>query len=325
MTGRVVVVGAVEIALVVDVTRLPGPGEEAIGTGFRRYVGGQGTTLAMAALSAGAEVAVVGRVGADDAGQACRRMLADQGADLSGLTEDPWLPTGHRLTWVDPEGRRAGVAVAGAVEGLTPDAIEAVNRSLRGPLGPGDVVLVGGGVPVPVVPATVRRARERSARIVLALSTYRRVPDDVLGYADPVVVGESGALFLADSAAVPGSLAVTFGNAGAAWRGIPAIDPDAGRSVAGVEALEPSRDDPPEVVDAFAGALAAGFVTVPDPPGQPRRLGVGGSRTGASESGASEVTGLGGVDVVPHPLILGLRAATKARRGGPEGVGVPLL
>lgn len=318
MTGRVVVVGAVEIALVVDVTRLPGPGEEAIGTGLRRYVGGQGTTLAMAALSAGAEVAVVGRVGADDAGQACRRLLAGHGIDVSGLVEDPWLPTGHRLTWVDPEGRRAGVAMAGAVEGLAPDAIEAVKGIRQGPLGPADVVLVGAGVPAPVVPATVRRARERSARIVLALSPYRRVPDDVLGYADPVVVGESGALFLADSAALPGSLAVTFGSAGAAWRGIPAIDPGAGPSNGDVLALEPTRDDPPEVVDAFAGALAAGFVTGPD------RGGPGNGRTPRS-SGDAEVTGLGGVEAVPHPLILGLRAATKARRGGPEGVGVPLL
>ena len=86
-------------------------------------------------------------------------------------------------------------------------------------VGPGDIVLLQLEVPLAVVTAAARRASARGARVILNLAPYAALPPDVVALADPLVVNEHEALLLADSEAMPASLVVTFGAAGAAWDG----------------------------------------------------------------------------------------------------------
>jgi len=74
------------------------------------------------------------------------------------------------------------------------------------------------------------------------------LPADIVAIADPLVVNEHEALMLADSEAVPASLVVTFGAAGAAWDG----DQLTGPIVEGSEVLDTTGAG-----DAFCGALSA--------------------------------------------------------------------
>ena len=53
--------------------------------------------------------------------------------------------------------------------------------------------------------------------MVVNAAPYAALPDDVAGFADPVVVNQHEAMELADSGVVPGSLLVTFGAAGCTW------------------------------------------------------------------------------------------------------------
>ncbi|WP_434582082.1 PfkB family carbohydrate kinase [Carbonactinospora thermoautotrophica] len=68
-SGRVVVVGAINVDLVVAAGRLPGPGETVVGARVERHGGGKGANAAVAAARAGAAVRLVGAVGA---GGGCR-------------------------------------------------------------------------------------------------------------------------------------------------------------------------------------------------------------------------------------------------------------
>ena len=68
MGGRVVVVGAVNVDLVVAADRLPGPGETVVGPGVVQHGGGKGANAAVAAARVGAAVTLVGAVGDDDTG-----------------------------------------------------------------------------------------------------------------------------------------------------------------------------------------------------------------------------------------------------------------
>jgi len=241
--GQVVVVGSLNVDLVTRVERHPKPGETVCGSGLERFAGGKGANQAVAAAAAGASVAMVGCVGADEAGSAYVARLLALGIDVAAVRVQPDCPTGHALITVDEAGENAIVVVAGANAAVAVEDLEVLGR-----VGAGDVVLLQLEVPPAVVAAAARRASARGARVILNLSPFAALPPDVVALADPLVVNEHEALLLADSEALPASIVVTFGAAGAAWDG----DQVSGPVVEGPEALDTTGAG-----DAFCGALGA--------------------------------------------------------------------
>src|ERR1035437_4692878 len=248
--GRVVVVGSLNVDLVTHVERHPKPGETVLGSGLQRMAGGKGANQAVAASEAGATVVMVGRVGSDEAGSAYVARLSALGIDAASIRVAPDCPTGHALITVDEAGENSIVVVAGANASVALDDLEVLDL-----VGPGDIVLVQLEVPREVVTAAVRSASARGARVVLNLAPYTALPPDVLALADPVVVNEHEARLLADSQAMPLSLVVTFGAAGAAWEGDrltgPVVDPPAVLDTTGAG-------------DAFCGARSAALAAGAD-------------------------------------------------------------
>lgn len=241
--GRVVVVGSLNVDLVTRVERHPKPGETVVGSGLERLAGGKGANQAVAASVAGAAVVMVGCVGSDEAGSAYVARLASFGIDVAGVHSLRDCVTGHALITVDEAGENSIVIVAGANAAVT-----VADLAVLDSVGPGDVVLLQLEVPLQVVAAAARRASNRGARVVLNLAPYAAVPPDVVALADPLVVNEHEALMLADSEAMPASLVVTFGAAGAAWDGDQVTGPVVDES----EVLDTTGAG-----DAFCGALSA--------------------------------------------------------------------
>jgi ribokinase len=244
--GRVVVIGSLNVDLVTHVERHPKPGETVLGAGLKRLAGGKGANQAVAAAEAGATVVMVGRVGSDESGLAYVARLSALGIDAASIRVTPDCPTGHALIAVDDTGENTVVVVAGANAEVSVDDLDVLQS-----VGPDDVVLLQLEVPLEVVTAAVRGASARGARVVLNLAPYAALPPDVLALADPLVVNEHEALFLADSEAMPASLVVTFGAAGAAWDGDQLTGP-----------VVDQRDvlDTTGAGDAFCGALSAALV-----------------------------------------------------------------
>ncbi len=275
MSGRVLVLGSLNIDLVTRVERHPRPGETVLGEGLRRLAGGKGANQAVAAAAAGADVAMVGCVGDDDGGRAYRERLDRLGIDVSAVRVAPDALTGHALIQVSDDGENTIVVVPGANDALDERELAAVDA-----LGPGDVLVLQLEVPRPVVCTAARRAAGRGARVVLNVAPYAALPPDVVALADPVVANEHEMQSLAEAGAQPASLLVTFGANGAAWDGVTtpahAVDPadvvdttGAGDAFCGALAAALARgDDRPA---ALAAALAAGAGAVrregaqPDP------------------------------------------------------------
>ncbi len=241
--GRVVVVGSLNVDLVTRVERHPKPGETVLGTGLERLAGGKGANQAVAAAAAGASVALLGCVGSDEAGSAYIARLLALGIDVRGVRVQPRCPSGHALITVDEMGENSIVVIAGANAAVGLDDLAALHS-----VGPGDVVMLQLEVPVAVVAAAARLASDRGARVILNLAPYAALPHDVVAIADPLVVNEHEAQMLADAEALPASLVVTFGAAGAAWDG----DQLTGPVVEASEVLDTTGAG-----DAFCGALAA--------------------------------------------------------------------
>ena len=165
MTGRVIVVGSVNVDLVIRGGPLPAPGETVNGGLFERHDGGKGANQAVAAARLGADVRFIGAVGDDSFGIEARAALSAEGVDVSGLALLAGEATGIALILVDPAGENVISVASGANRAIEPAAVVAELARL-GSL-TGDVVLVANEMTPAVVQAALQAAQAAGARTIL--------------------------------------------------------------------------------------------------------------------------------------------------------------
>ncbi|MDN5383458.1 MULTISPECIES: ribokinase [Streptomyces] len=117
----IAVVGSLNLDLVTPVPRHPVPGETVLGGDITEHPGGKGANQAVAAARLGGRVALIGRVGEDDAADAMTAAVRAEGVDTTHLLRTPGVPTGRALITVDPSGENAIVVSPGANSRLTAD------------------------------------------------------------------------------------------------------------------------------------------------------------------------------------------------------------
>lgn len=112
MAPCIVVVGSINLDLVAQCERLPRPGETVTGATFSRVPGGKGANQAVACARLGADVTLLGAVGADDLAGEALAELRDDGVELVLATSAE--PTGVALIYVDGAGENQIVVAPGA-------------------------------------------------------------------------------------------------------------------------------------------------------------------------------------------------------------------
>ena len=153
-TPGVVVVGSANLDIVVPVPHHPVTGETVMGGDHALVPGGKGANQAVAAARQGAKVAIVGRVGADDAGATLRISLEEAGVLTTHLTTDDEAPSGIALIGVDDDGDNAIVVSPGANARVTAADVAAATGAVAG----AEVVLLQLEVPVEAVTAAADTA-----------------------------------------------------------------------------------------------------------------------------------------------------------------------
>ena len=307
MSGRVIVVGSVNVDLVAAVEALPAVGETVTGARFSRHHGGKGGNQAVAAARLGVPTAFVGSVGDDEFGVAARAGLEAEGVDVSALRVAPGEATGVALILVDARGENVIAVASGANAAVTPANVSTAFEVLRP--GRGDVVLVGHEIPTGTAAAALAAGRAAGSTTVLNPAPAPGIDRAVFGLADVLVPNRTelaqllahearrigrptpgadrpdvGALTLlppnSEGAGVGTAVLVTLGAAGAVLvrRGAPALDvpPPAVRVVDTVGAG-----------DALCGALAASIASGHDLEESVRRAVVAGTLATAA-AGARE-------------------------------------
>ncbi|MDZ8201192.1 PfkB family carbohydrate kinase [Microbacterium sp. SSW1-59] len=237
--GRVVVVGSLNLDTVLEVERIPSPGETVPSRGGAFMPGGKGGNQAAAAAAAGASTRIVAAVGAD--GERYLRHLAAAGVDTSAVTRLPDSPTGAATVIVDAAGENVIVVTEGA-NGRVPSARVAAEEWTAA-----DVVLVQFEIPAEVVRAAAERARATGATLVVNPSPWRDDLSDVLAQAHVVIVNEHERRQLGEDVA-DDRVCTTLGGEGARW----------GSHTATPQPITPI--DTAGAGDAFAGTLAAALV-----------------------------------------------------------------
>ncbi|MGH2635474.1 MAG: ribokinase [Actinomycetota bacterium] len=258
--GRLVVLGAANIDLVVRGARLPAPGETVVGGAFERHHGGKGANQAVAAARAlrgtplEGRVTFLGAVGDDAFGADALAALEAERVDVSATKIARGIPTGVALIVVDAVGENQIAVAPGANAELTAADVDAVIEGL----GPGSLLLASLEVPFASIARAAERSRERGIPFFLNPAPASAAAAEILSSASVVIPNEGeletiapGASGASLAATHPGlSVVVTKGRHGADVSG-----PGGAASIAAapVEAVDTTGAG-----DCLNGVFAAG-------------------------------------------------------------------
>jgi ribokinase len=201
----ITVVGSINLDIVATGPALPRPGETVGGARLARHPGGKGANQALAARRLGADVQLVGAVGADDMADEALKLLQTGGVDLSQVAHVNGETTGVALIAVDAtSGENLIVVCPGANHVLRPEDVAHLPiEHMMGVL----------EVPVPVLLAAAEKA---TGFVSLNLAPAMTIPDQLMTMADLISVNESEAATYGDHLMTCGALvAVSLGAAGA--------------------------------------------------------------------------------------------------------------
>ena len=254
MTGRVMVVGSLNIDTLLFVERPPRVGESIHALASASRPGGKGGNQAVAAAAAGAETVMIGAVGAD--GTRYIRHLQALGVDVRGIRVLQGEPTGFATVIVGGDGENSVVVSEGSNAYVRAEQLDALH------IREGDVVSLQYELPAEVVARVAEAASFAGATVLVNPSPWRADEAGILRHASSILVNTLEADQIAGL--VPqDKLCVTAGSEGARWGGTavpaPRITPvdttGAGDCCAGTRAallaLGRAREE------ALTGAVAA--------------------------------------------------------------------
>ncbi|MEH6809532.1 MAG: ribokinase [Hyphomonas oceanitis] len=201
----ITVTGSINLDIVATGPTLPRPGETVTNARLARHPGGKGANQALAAKRLGADVRLIGAVGADDMAEEALKLLQAGGVDLSGVQHINGETTGVALIAVSADGENLIVVCPGANRALRPADVEDA-----------DITHMIGVLEIPA--DTLLAAASRATGFVsLNLAPAMTVPDALLARASLLCVNETEAAFYGDALHASGALvAISLGGEGAA-------------------------------------------------------------------------------------------------------------
>jgi ribokinase len=192
MAPKIVVVGSLNMDLVVQVSRIPKPGETVLGNTFHTAAGGKGANQAVAAARLGAQVTMVGCVGDDDYGQALVQGLQADDVDTRFIRRDRKHHTGVALITVGENGENSIVVISGANWHITQSDIDIAANELAN----ADILVLQLETPIEIVEYAASIAHDHHVPIILNPAPARALSSKLLNCITYLVLNESEASLL---------------------------------------------------------------------------------------------------------------------------------
>ena len=191
-TPKVTVVGSLNIDLVCHATRRPSKGETIIGDAFDIFTGGKGFNQATAAARLGAEVTLVGSVGADPFGEMLLAATENEHIDSRFVTKRTDTGTGVATIVIEPDGDNSIIVVPRANMALTTADIDAAADTIAD----ADVLLLQLETPVAASEHAAEIAKAHGTMVILNPAPAQPLPDSLLAYVDILTPNQSEAELL---------------------------------------------------------------------------------------------------------------------------------
>ena len=184
---KVTVVGSLNVDLVCRAMRRPDKGETLIGDAFDIFTGGKGFNQATAAARLGADVTLIGSVGADLFGDMLLAATENEHIDSRFVTKRTNVGTGVATIVIEPDGDNSIIVVPRANMALTTANIDAAADCIAD----ADVLLLQLETPIAVSEYAAAIAKKHDTRVILNPAPAQPLPDSLLGYVDILTPNQS--------------------------------------------------------------------------------------------------------------------------------------
>jgi ribokinase len=172
----IVVVGSSNTDMIIQVDRLPRPGETVLGGRFSTSPGGKGANQAVAAARAGGMVAFIASVGQDVFGEQAIAGFRADGINVDHVLRHRAMPSGVALIFVARNGQNCIAVASGANRNLTPTQAARAERLIAR----ASVVVMQLEIPLPTVKAVARLAVRHGIPVILNPAPAQPLPASLL-------------------------------------------------------------------------------------------------------------------------------------------------
>lgn len=213
---KITIIGSSSMDLVVTASKRPNKGETILGESFKTVPGGKGANQAVAAARLGAEVYMVGCVGADGFGEEIVNNFSSNGVFTTYVEPVTHSETGTaHITLAD--GDNSIIVVKGANNYVTPDFVEKALDVIR----ESDIVLIQQEIPEETVEYVAEICFENNVPLLLNPAPARPISKNVVEKATYITPNEWEASVLFENKDIhealkefPNKLLVTEGKNG---------------------------------------------------------------------------------------------------------------
>ena len=184
---KVTVVGSLNVDLVCRASRRPDTGETLIGDAFDIFTGGKGFNQATAAARLGAEVTLIGSVGADLFGDMLLAATENERIHSRFVTKRTEVGTGVATIVIEPDGDNSIIVVPRANMALTTTDIDAAADDIAN----ADVLLLQLETPVAASEHAATIAKTHGTTVILNPAPAQPLPESLLASVDILTPNQS--------------------------------------------------------------------------------------------------------------------------------------
>ena len=192
MAGKIVVVGSSNTDMILQMDRIPRPGETILGGRFSMASGGKGANQAVAAARAGGDVTFLARVGDDMFGRQAIQGFRQDGIDVQHVIEDDEAPSGVALIFVAADGENSIGVASGANARLAPADVERASPLIA----EADVLVMQLETPLDTIEAAATIAAQNGVTVILNPAPAQPLSENVLQNVSILTPNESEAELL---------------------------------------------------------------------------------------------------------------------------------
>ncbi|MDZ7724224.1 MAG: ribokinase [candidate division KSB1 bacterium] len=189
---NIVVVGSSNTDMIVQVPRIPKPGETILGGKFSTAAGGKGANQAVAAARAGGQVAFVTRVGMDMFGEKALEGFKKDNLNIDYVFKDPDAPSGIAEIFVAKDGENSIAVASGANANLSPLDI----KKAESVIADAGILVMQLEIPIETVVAAAKLAKSHGVDIILNPAPAQPLSDELLSLITILTPNESEAELL---------------------------------------------------------------------------------------------------------------------------------
>lgn len=188
MTNNVVVLGSINVDTILQIPRLPLPGETLLMGEKNNAGGGKGANQAVAAARSGAKTAFIGKVGNDENGKMMLNQFAADNIDANYVGISKETGTGQAFILLDDQGQNSILVYSGTNQLITQQDVIAAEALIK----QADFLISQFEVPLEVIQTAFEIAQQNNVKTILnPAPAITDIPQSLLALTDLFIPNET--------------------------------------------------------------------------------------------------------------------------------------